>query len=85
MAKKTETEQVEVEAVVTRVKKSAAKKSPILSEPKSEEISIQKYFQLYNSGVHIYDKAYLGAQFCGINKTKEAWDAELKNIMEGKK
>ncbi len=85
MAKKTETEQVEVEAVVVKPKKSAVKKSPILSELKSGEISIQKYFQLHNSGVHIYDKAYLGEQFCRINKTKEAWDAELKNIMEGKK
>jgi len=85
MAKKTRTEQVDVEAVVVKTKKPAVKKSPILSEQKSGEISIQKYFQLYNSSVHIYDKAYLGEQFRCINKTKEAWDAELKNIMEGKK
>jgi len=60
-------------------------KSRNLSELKSEEISIQKYLQLYASELHLYYKAYLGGQFRGIMKTKEAWKEELKQIKEGKK
>ena len=37
-----------------------------LSEPKSGGISIQKYFQLHGSEIHMYTRAYLGEQFRGI-------------------
>lgn len=82
MAKKTGSGGPKIKEPMAKVK---GPKSGNLSEPKSGEISIQKYFQLYVSGLHLYYKAYLGGQFRGIMKTKEAWKEELKQIMEGKK
>lgn len=82
MAKKTGNGGPKIKEPMAKVK---GPKSRNLSEPKSKEISIQKYFQLHVSGLHLYYKAYLGGQFRGIMKTKEAWKEELKQIMEGKK
>ena len=65
-----------------------AKKADITKVPEkigTKEISIKKYFQLHNSGVHQYSRAYLEVQFRGIMKTKESWDKEIKKIMEGDK
>ena len=61
------------------------KESVNLSEPKSDGISIQKYFQLYGSEIHAYTQAYLGEQFRGIMKSKDEWDKEINQIMEGDK
>ena len=77
MAKKAENKESKVKAPVTKAKTGN------LSERKSEKISIQKYLQLYVSDLHLYHKAYLGEQFRGIMKTKEAWQEELKKDYGG--
>lgn len=55
------------------------------SKSKGMKISIQKYLQLYASEIHSYTRAYLGEQFRGIMKEKEAWKEEINKIMEGEK
>ena len=82
MAKKMESGASKIKEPVAKVKRP---KPGNLSELKSKKISIQKYLQLYVSELHLYYRAYLGGQFRGIMKTKEAWKEELKQIMEGKK
>lgn len=60
--------------------------SPV-SEPVIEDggITIEKYFQLYASGIHEYTRAYIETRFCGILKSKGSWDIATKAFMEGEK
>lgn len=60
-----------------------SKKSGNLSEPKSEEISVAKYLQLYGSEIHPYTRAYAEERFRGIMKSKRSWDEAIKRLMEG--
>jgi len=57
----------------------------ILTEPKSDQITIDKYLKLHTSGIHSYSRAYLIEQFRGIMNSKEAWDKKINKIMEGGK
>jgi len=60
-------------------------KKMVKTKESKKKISIQKYFQLYASEIHSYTRAYLGEQFRGIMKEKEAWKEEINKIMEGEK
>ena len=67
--------------------KKTVNKADKIKESKSKgmKISIQKYLQLYASEIHSYTQAYLGEQFRGIMKEKEAWKEEINKLMEGEK
>jgi hypothetical protein len=61
------------------------KADKVKESTKGMKISIQKYLQLYASEIHLYTRAYLGEQFRGIMKEKEAWKEEINKVMEGEK
>lgn len=82
MAKKAVEKREELEDMLVEAEEP---KEGNLSEPKSVSISIQKYFQLHGSEIHMYTRAYLGEQFRGIMKSKDEWTKEIKKIMEGDK
>lgn len=82
MAKKAVEKREELEDMLVEAEEP---KEGNLSEPKSGRISIQKYFQLHGSEIHMYTRAYLGEQFRGIMKSKDEWTKEIKKIMEGDK
>ena len=50
-----------------------------LAEQKSSKIPLEKYFQLHDSGIHEYTRAYLVEKFRDILNTKEEWTKEIKN------
>ncbi len=78
MAKKAK---VTVEAEMAAEK---LKKAPVESKKKEPEITIEKYFQLEDPPVHIYTRSYVGVQFRGIIKTRDAWSEEMKQYFEEK-
>lgn len=61
--------------------------SVIESKPgeQSGELTIGKYFQLYGSGIGVYQRAYAEERFRGIMKSKESWEATIHTFMEGEK
>jgi len=46
------------------------------SEAVLDVIPLWKYFELTNSNLHKYTKAYLEARYRGIMKTREDWAKE---------
>ena len=54
-------------------------------EKSSVKIPIWKYFQLYNSGIHKYTRAYVEAQYRDIMLSKDEWDTKLNEYMEDRK
>ncbi len=48
-----------------------------------KEMSIEKYFQLYDPPIHLYTRAALKVEFRGIIKLAKEWAAELEEYTRG--
>ena len=51
----------------------------------TEEITIEKYFQLYEPETSPYLRAYAENRFHGIMKSKGSWKEAITTMMEGEK
>jgi len=72
------------EEMATEIPKEMPKDAPAKPKKKQPEISLEKYFQLEEPPIHIYTRAYVGAQFRGIIKTTSEWNEEMKQYFEEK-